>query len=108
MIGGKKLSRGRRFVDLVRGATPDLVLTGVELLADHLGSDLVVVDIGGATTDVYSVLTPDPEQRTGPRGRGRRHAVAQPYGRGRPRHALERDRRGRGRRVGRWRTPMAT
>lgn len=67
VIGGKKLSNGRRFVDLVRGATPDLVLTGVELLADHLGTDLVVVDIGGATTDVYSVLTPDPEQRGGPR-----------------------------------------
>jgi uncharacterized protein (TIGR01319 family) len=71
VIGGKKLSRGRlrnrRFVDLVRGATPDLVLTGVEALGDDLGTDLVVVDIGGATTDVYSVLTPDPEQFTGPR-----------------------------------------
>jgi uncharacterized protein (TIGR01319 family) len=54
-------------VDLVRGATPDLVLTGVEVLADHLGGDLAVVDVGGATTDVYSVLTPDPEQSTGPR-----------------------------------------
>jgi uncharacterized protein (TIGR01319 family) len=67
VIGGKKLSKGRRFVDLVRGATPDMVLTGVELLADHLGNDLLVIDIGGATTDVYSVLTPDPEQRSGPR-----------------------------------------
>jgi uncharacterized protein (TIGR01319 family) len=67
VIGGKKLSKGRRFVDLVRGATPDLVLTGVELLADHLGNDLLVIDIGGATTDVYSVLEPDPEQRSGPR-----------------------------------------
>ena len=67
VIGGKKLSKGRRFVDLVRGATPDLVLTGVEVLADDLGHDLLVIDIGGATTDVYSVLTPDPEQRSGPR-----------------------------------------
>ncbi len=67
VIGGKKLSKGPRFVDLVRGATPDLVLTAVELLADHAGFDLLVVDIGGATTDVYSVLTPDPEQRSGPR-----------------------------------------
>jgi uncharacterized protein (TIGR01319 family) len=71
VIGGKKLSSrrlgGRRFVDLVRGATPDLVLTGVEVLADDLAVDLAVVDIGGATTDVYSVLTPDPEQHSGPR-----------------------------------------
>jgi uncharacterized protein (TIGR01319 family) len=59
VIGGKKLSRGGRFASLVRGATPDVVLTGVALLADELGTDLVVVDIGGATTDVYSALTPD-------------------------------------------------
>jgi uncharacterized protein (TIGR01319 family) len=65
VIGGKRLSRGRRFADLVRAATPDAVLTGVELLADHAAGDLVVVDVGGATTDVYSVLTPD-ERDTGP------------------------------------------
>ncbi|MGH3656251.1 MAG: glutamate mutase L [Micromonosporaceae bacterium] len=66
VIGGKHLSRGTRFPDLVRGATPDLVLAGVELLADSGPSDVVVVDVGGATTDVYSVLTPDAEQ-DGPR-----------------------------------------
>lgn len=72
VIGGKKLSRDPRFARLVRGATPDLVLTAVELLADRLASDatssepsdprpgVVVVDVGGATTDVYSVLAPDP------------------------------------------------
>ncbi|MEV4622172.1 glutamate mutase L [Asanoa sp. NPDC049573] len=59
VIGGKGLSRGRRFPSLVRAATPDAVLTGVEALADHTGGDLLVVDVGGATTDVYSVLTPD-------------------------------------------------
>ncbi|HTF11935.1 MAG TPA: glutamate mutase L [Asanoa sp.] len=59
VIGGKGLSRGRRFPSLVRAATPDAVLTGVEVLADHTGGDLLVVDVGGATTDVYSVLTPD-------------------------------------------------
>jgi hypothetical protein len=58
VIGGKKLSRGTRFASLVRGATPDVVLAGVEVLADHTGTDLVLVDVGGATTDVYSVLTP--------------------------------------------------
>lgn len=62
VIGGKKLSRGTRFASLVRGATPDIVLTAVELLAEQVGQDLVVVDVGGATTDVYSVLAPDPEQ----------------------------------------------
>ncbi|MFB9238237.1 glutamate mutase L [Plantactinospora siamensis] len=65
VIGGKRLSRGRRFGALVRAATPDAVLTGVETLADAGGGDLVVVDVGGATTDVYSVLTPD-ERATGP------------------------------------------
>lgn len=75
VIGGKKLSRDPRFARLVRGATPDLVLTAVELLADRLPSDaaspepsdprpgVVVVDVGGATTDVYSVLAPDPRHR---------------------------------------------
>ncbi len=66
VIGGKRLSRGPRFAQLVRGATPDVVLGGVEVLADGapgvpgLG-DVLVVDVGGATTDVYSVLTPDGE-----------------------------------------------
>ena len=72
VIGGKHLSsrtdaRGRAFTDLVRGATPDVVLTGVELLArglddQHPGAgDVVVVDVGGATTDVHSVVELDPE-----------------------------------------------
>jgi len=34
----------------------------VELLGDELGTDLLVVDIGGATCDVYSALTPDAER----------------------------------------------
>lgn len=61
VIGGKHLSRGSRFQRLVRMATPDAVLTGVSLLADTLpdGCDLLVVDVGGATTDVYSCLVPD-------------------------------------------------
>jgi uncharacterized protein (TIGR01319 family) len=67
VIGGKRLSRGPRFASLVRAATPDAVLTGIELLADHVGGDLLVVDVGGATTDVYSVLAPDAERETGSR-----------------------------------------
>ncbi|GAA1935654.1 glutamate mutase L [Nocardioides hwasunensis] len=72
VIGGKHLSSrtdasGRSFTELVRGATPDVVLTGVELLArglddQHPGAgDVVVVDVGGATTDVHSVVELDPE-----------------------------------------------
>jgi uncharacterized protein (TIGR01319 family) len=56
VIGGKHLSKGPRFARLVKGATPDVVLDGVELLATRVSGDLLVVDVGGATTDVYSVL----------------------------------------------------
>jgi uncharacterized protein (TIGR01319 family) len=62
VIGGKGLTRGPRFASLVRGATPDLVLAGVELLADSGVGDVLLVDVGGATTDVYSALTPDAEE----------------------------------------------
>ncbi len=67
VIGGKRLSRGGRFAALVRAATPDAVLAGVELLADRTGAGVLVVDVGGATTDVYSALVPDAEAETGPR-----------------------------------------
>jgi uncharacterized protein (TIGR01319 family) len=66
VIGGKRLSTGRRFASLVRAATPDAVLTGVELLADVTGAGVLVVDVGGATTDVYSALLPDAEAENGP------------------------------------------
>lgn len=71
VIGGKGLSRGPRFARLVRAATPDAVLAGVEVLADVVGGDVMVVDIGGATTDVYSVLTPQGEDAS-----LRKHVVA--------------------------------
>src|SRR3954451_25104097 len=60
VIGGKHLSSRTDFVAMVQGATPDVVLTGVELLAEVAG-DTVVVDVGGATTDVHSVVELDPE-----------------------------------------------
>lgn len=66
VIAGKHLSASAEFTRMVKAATPDAVLTGVELLAESTGADLLVVDVGGATTDVYSVLTPDAE-REGPR-----------------------------------------
>jgi uncharacterized protein (TIGR01319 family) len=67
VIGGKHLSKRGDFTTMVRGATPDVVLTAVELLAggldaEHPGAgDVVVVDVGGATTDVHSVVELDPE-----------------------------------------------
>jgi uncharacterized protein (TIGR01319 family) len=67
VIGGKHLSASDDFRQMVRGATPDVVLAGVELLArglddEHPGAgDVVVVDVGGATTDVHSVVAIDPE-----------------------------------------------
>ena len=64
VIGGKGLSRGRGFAELVRAPTPDAVLRGVEVLADVVGADVLVVDVGGATTDVYSVITPHGEDAT--------------------------------------------
>ena len=60
VIGGKHLSAGDAFATMVRGATPDVVLTGVEVLARVTG-DVVVVDVGGATTDVHSVVEVDPD-----------------------------------------------
>ncbi|HEX8781048.1 MAG TPA: glutamate mutase L, partial [Nocardioides sp.] len=67
VIGGKHLSHRADFTAMVRGATPDVVLRGVELLANGLDADrpgagdVVVVDVGGATTDVHSVVELDPE-----------------------------------------------
>jgi uncharacterized protein (TIGR01319 family) len=63
VIGGKGLSRsasrinGKTFRQLVLAPTPDAMLTGVEALAD--GRGLLLIDVGGATTDVYSVLPKD-------------------------------------------------
>jgi uncharacterized protein (TIGR01319 family) len=66
VIGGKYLSRGTRLASLLRSATPDAVLAAVELLADSGQGDLLVIDVGGATTDVYSATTPGDEPGTGP------------------------------------------
>lgn len=59
VIGGKLSGSRARLEDLVRMATPDAVLEGVELLARMLDDrgkpgGVVVVDVGGATTDVHS------------------------------------------------------
>jgi uncharacterized protein (TIGR01319 family) len=65
VIGGKGLSRGPKFRQLVRAVTPDAVLAGVSQLAG-LGSEeggaVLVVDVGGATTDVYSAVCTQDEK----------------------------------------------
>jgi uncharacterized protein (TIGR01319 family) len=64
VIGGKGLSRGPQFASMVRAPTPDAMLRGVETLAAATDGDLLVFDIGGATTDVYSVISPEGEDAT--------------------------------------------
>jgi uncharacterized protein (TIGR01319 family) len=61
VIGGKGLSKGTTFRNLVRAVTPDAVLIGVSRLAAILAAKeagaVLVVDVGGATTDVYSAVS---------------------------------------------------
>ena len=64
VIGGKGLSRGPEFAAMVRAPTPDAMLRGVEMLAAGMDGDVLVLDIGGATTDVYSVISPQGEDYT--------------------------------------------
>ncbi|HEX3787248.1 MAG TPA: glutamate mutase L [Pseudonocardiaceae bacterium] len=74
VIGGKGLSGGPRFRQLVRTVTPAAVLVGVARLAALLAAGeagaVLVVDVGGATTDVYSAVSSAAEPET--------HAVALP------------------------------
>ena len=66
VIGGDRLSTDPRLREWVRAVTPDAVLEGVTVLArETAGAEtpgVVVLDVGGATTDVYCVPDPDAEQ----------------------------------------------
>jgi uncharacterized protein (TIGR01319 family) len=68
VIGGERLSTDPRLRAWVRAVTPDAVLEGVALLARLRGGaevpGVLVLDVGGATTDVYCVPDPDAEQAT--------------------------------------------
>jgi uncharacterized protein (TIGR01319 family) len=65
VIGGSRLSTDPRLRQWVRAVTPDSVLEGVSVLArTEAERGVVVLDVGGATTDVYSVPDPDAEQAT--------------------------------------------
>ena len=61
----KGLNRANKMVDRLVMPTPAAVLRAAELLSQGSGKerglgDLMVVDIGGATTDVYSIAKGDP------------------------------------------------
>jgi uncharacterized protein (TIGR01319 family) len=66
IIGGDRLSTDPRLRQWVTAVTPDAVLEGVTVLArETAGAEtpgVVVLDVGGATTDVYCVPDPDAEQ----------------------------------------------
>jgi uncharacterized protein (TIGR01319 family) len=68
VIGGSRLSQDPRLREWVRAVTPDAVLEGVTVLAELRSGapvpGVVVVDVGGATTDVYCVPGADAEQAT--------------------------------------------
>lgn len=65
IIEAKGLTSANKMVDKMVMPTPAAVLTAAELLSQGGGGekglgDLMVVDIGGATTDVYSIAKGDP------------------------------------------------
>jgi uncharacterized protein (TIGR01319 family) len=66
VIGGDRLSTDPRLRQWVRAVTPDAVLDGVAALAGlRAGADVpgvLVLDVGGATTDVHCVPVADAEQ----------------------------------------------
>ena len=66
VIGGDRLSTDPRLRDWVRAVTPDSVLDGVAALAGlRAAADVpgvLVLDVGGATTDVHCVPVADAEQ----------------------------------------------
>jgi uncharacterized protein (TIGR01319 family) len=66
VIGGDRLSADPRLRQWVRAVTPDSVLDGVAALAGlRAGAEVpgvLVLDVGGATTDVHCVPVADAEQ----------------------------------------------
>ena len=64
VIRGKGLSRAEEFHEAVIMPTPEAVLRAARLLAEGVGGtkagDVVVIDLGGATTDVHAAIAPKP------------------------------------------------
>lgn len=67
IIQAKGLDKAEEFIERVLMPTPAAVLSAAELLAEGYGNEeglgeLVIVDVGGATTDVHSIATGDPSK----------------------------------------------
>ena len=67
VIAGRGLSTGDEFLDMVEMPTPEAVLIATELLAAGPGNArgagrVAVIDVGGATTDVHSVMLDAPDR----------------------------------------------
>ena len=64
VIRGKDLSRAEEFHRAVIMPTPEAVLRAARLIAAGAGgtapADVVVIDLGGATTDVHAAIAPKP------------------------------------------------
>ena len=67
IVKAKGLDKAEEFLERVMMPTPAAVLSAAELLAQGHGSELgigelMVVDVGGATTDVHSIAKGDPSK----------------------------------------------
>ena len=79
IVHAKGIDKAAGRLDAVLMPTPAAVLRGAQLLADGTGANeglgpLVVVDIGGATTDVHSICSGEPSES----GVGY-HGLPEPY-----------------------------
>ena len=67
IIKAKGLDKAEEFLERIMMPTPAAVLSAAELLANGHGSErgmgeLMIVDVGGATTDVHSIAKGDPSK----------------------------------------------
>ena len=67
IIQAKGLDKAEEYLERIMMPTPSAVLSAAELLAQGYGSEpgmgeLMIVDVGGATTDVHSIAKGDPSK----------------------------------------------
>ena len=59
IVNAKGLSRAQELIDGILMPTPAAVLSALSLLSKHVG-ELMAVDLGGATTDAFSITRGEP------------------------------------------------